>query len=117
MRPSESARILGEATNMPLGIFESQFTTVVEAIDPKTSLLVVTDGIIEASSPDGKLFEMEHLVEVMTDSQADSAQELIQSVMKSVTDFRQALPQKDDITVFALMNQEAPSLHTENHIS
>ena len=117
MRPSEPARILGEATNMPLGIFESQFTTVVEAIDPKTSLLVVTDGIIEARSPDGKLFEMERLAEVMTESQADSAQELMQSVMKSVTDFRQTLPQRDDITIFALMNQKAPRLSTENHIS
>jgi sigma-B regulation protein RsbU (phosphoserine phosphatase) len=104
MSPSEPARILGEATSIPLGIFESQFTT----IGPKTSLLVVTDGIIEAKSPDGKLFEVERLAEVMTDSQADSAQELLQSVMKSVTDFRHTLPQQDDITVFALMNQQAP---------
>jgi hypothetical protein len=37
--------------------------------------------------------------------------------MKSVTDFRQTLPQQDDITVFALMNQKAPRLPTENHIS
>ena len=78
---------------------------------------MVTDGITEAGSPDGKLFETERLAEVMTDSQADSAQELIQSVMKSVTDFRQTLPQQDDITVFALMNRKAARLPTENHIS
>jgi sigma-B regulation protein RsbU (phosphoserine phosphatase) len=104
MHPSEPARMLGEATNIPLGIFESPFTTAVETIDPKTSLLVVTDGITEAGSPDGQLFEIERLAELMTTSQATSAKELIKSVINSVTDFRQALPQQDDITVFALVN-------------
>jgi sigma-B regulation protein RsbU (phosphoserine phosphatase) len=104
MHPSEPARMLGEATNIPLGIFESPFTTAVETIGPKTSLLVVTDGITEASSPDGQLFEIERLTELMTTSQAASAKELIKSVINSVTDFRQALPQQDDITVFALVN-------------
>ena len=104
MHPSEPARKLGEVTNIPLGIFESPFVTAVETIDPKTSLLVVTDGITEAGSPDGQLFEIERLAELMTTSQAASAKELIKSVINSVTDFRQALPQQDDITVFAMVN-------------
>jgi serine phosphatase RsbU (regulator of sigma subunit) len=109
MHPSEPARMLGEATNIPLGIFESPFATAVETIDPKTSLLVVTDGITEAGSPDGRLFEIERLAELMTTSQATSAKELIQSVINSVTDFRQTLPQQDDITVFALINRKIDS--------
>ena len=114
---SGPARILAEATNIPLGIFESEFTTKVETIDSKTGLLVVTDGIIEAGSPDDKLFGMERLIDVVTNSKADSAQKLIQSVMRSVTDFRQALPQQDDITVFGLMNQKAVRAPIENPTS
>lgn len=116
MHPSEPARTLGEVTNIPLGIFESPFATAVETINPKTSLLVVTDGITEASSPDGQLFEIDRLAELMTTSQATSAKELIQSVINSVTDFRQTLPQQDDITVFALVNQKTTCMHTENNI-
>jgi len=116
MHPCEPARRLGEVTNIPLGIFESPFTTAVETINPKTSLLVVTDGITEAGSPDGQLFEMERLAELMTTSQAASAKELIQSVINSVTDFRQTLPQQDDITVLAIVNQKTRGMPTENNI-
>jgi sigma-B regulation protein RsbU (phosphoserine phosphatase) len=114
---SGPARILAQATNIPLGIFESKLTTNVETIDSKTGLLVVTDGIIEASSPDDELFGMEHLIDIVTNSKSDSAQKLIQSVMRSVTDFRQALPQQDDITVFGLMNQKAVRSSIENPAS
>lgn len=106
MRPSECAQPLGEATNPPLGIFESQFEMAVETIHPNTSLLVVTDGVTEASSPDGDLFEMDRLVKLMTDSKAHSARKLIQLVTESVDDFRQTIAQQDDITVFALVNRK-----------
>lgn len=109
MRPSERAQPLGKATNLPLGIFKGSFEVVAEIIHPNTSLLVVTDGITEASSPDSGLFEMERLEKLMTDSRAHSAQELVQSVIRGVTDFRQTLPQQDDITVFALVNHKIDS--------
>jgi len=101
---SEPARILGEATNPPLGIFEGSFKMIEEEIPLQTSLLVVTDGITEAGSPDGELFEMDRLAQVMTDSKAETAQELVQAVVKGAADFRQTLPPQDDITVFALVN-------------
>ena len=109
MHTSQQARILGEATNPPLGIFESTFEAVVETIQPDTSLLIVTDGITEAGSPDGELFEMERLAKVMTESAASSAQELVNSVVKGAADFRQTLPPRDDITVFALINRKVNS--------
>jgi serine phosphatase RsbU (regulator of sigma subunit) len=105
MRPSEPARILGEATSPPLGIFEGSLEMAVETIHPGASLLVVTDGITEAGSPDGEMFEMDRLTKLMTDSKAHSAQDLVQSVTKAVVDFRQTMPQQDDITVFALTNR------------
>ena len=109
MPRSEHAQPLGKATNLPLGIFKGSFETGVKTISPNTSLLVVTDGITEASSPDGELFEMECLGKLMTDLEAHSAQELVQTVIRGVTDFRKTVPQQDDITVFALVNQKTDS--------
>jgi serine phosphatase RsbU (regulator of sigma subunit) len=106
MRPSEGAQLLGEPANPPVGIFEGAFETVVERIEPDASLLVVTDGITEAASPDGERFEMERLVELMGVSEARSAQDLVQLVAKGAAEFRQMLPQQDDITVFALVNHK-----------
>lgn len=109
MRPSERAQPLGEAINPPLGILEGSFEMVVETIHPNTSLLVVTDGITETSSPDGELFEMDRLAKLMTDSGAHSAQDIVQAVTKGAADFRRTLPQQDDITVFALVNRPIDS--------
>jgi len=109
MRPSEQARPLGEPANPPLGIFEGQFEMAVETIDPDTTLLVVTDGITEAGSPDGDLYETDRLAKLMTDLKTCSAQDLVQSVTKGAADFRQTRPQQDDITVFALVNRRIDS--------
>ncbi|MHC4725741.1 MAG: PP2C family protein-serine/threonine phosphatase [Planctomycetota bacterium] len=104
--PSQHAQQLGKAANLPLGIFKEAFEMQVETISPDTSLLVVTDGITEAGSPGGELFEMEGLEKLMTESESHSAQELVQTVIRGVTDFRKTLPQQDDITVLALINRK-----------
>ncbi|MHC4500042.1 MAG: SpoIIE family protein phosphatase [Planctomycetota bacterium] len=104
-QPSANAMLLGEPANPPLGLFEGPFETFVETIGPNTGLLVVTDGITEASSPEGELFEMDRLVRLVTDTQADSAEGLVQAVTEGTAQFREKLPPHDDITVFALVNR------------
>jgi serine phosphatase RsbU (regulator of sigma subunit) len=106
MRPSERAQLLDEVSNPPLGILESPFEMGVEIIPPAATLLVVTDGITEARSPEGDFFEIDRLAKLVTDSEVPSAQSLVQLVTKRVTDFRQMLAQQDDITVFALVNNK-----------
>ena len=105
MEPSAPAKPLGKATNIPLAIFNCSYEMAEEILSPGTALLIVTDGITEAESPDHQRFEMENLSIAMTESQASCAKELVQAVIKSVTVFRKKLPQQDDITVFALLNQ------------
>jgi serine phosphatase RsbU (regulator of sigma subunit) len=104
--PLDRAEPLGRPANLPLGIFEGAFETRVETIDPNTGLLVVTDGITEANSPDGGLFDLECLGRLMTGLEPNSAQELVQTVIRGVTDFRKTVPQQDDITVLALVNRK-----------
>jgi serine phosphatase RsbU (regulator of sigma subunit) len=97
---------LAEPANPPLGILEGTFDTIVEAIDPDAGLLVVTDGITEARSQAGGLFEAGRLEKLMEDCEFRSAQHLVDTVTKAVADFRRSLPQQDDITVFALVNRK-----------
>jgi sigma-B regulation protein RsbU (phosphoserine phosphatase) len=104
-QPSANSVLLGEPANPPLGLFEGPFETSVETIGPNTGLLVVTDGITEASSPEGELFEMDRLIKLVTDTQADSAEGLVQAVTEGTAQFREKLPPHDDITVFALVNR------------
>jgi hypothetical protein len=106
MQPSNSAQPLGMAINPPLGIVERPFEMSKEEIAPETTLLVVTDGITEASSPDGKFFETEGLQRLMAETKFESARQLVDSVTNTITDYRQTLPQQDDITVFALVNRK-----------
>jgi sigma-B regulation protein RsbU (phosphoserine phosphatase) len=106
---SGAARLLGEPANPPLGLFEGPFETFVETIDSGAGLLVVTDGITEAGSPDGEQFEMERLTELVTQARADTAQELVRAVTEGVEEFRQNLAPHDDITVFALVNRSTLS--------
>jgi len=108
-RPSEPARQLDNPANPPLGIFERPFEKVLQTVHPDTCLLVVTDGITEARSHDGQLFEMDRLAKLVTDSEIRSAKGLVESVTKSVANFRQTLAQQDDITVFALANRRIDS--------
>ena len=111
VRPSESVvQPLDKGADLPLGIFSRPYEMATETLEPDTRLLVVTDGITEAGSPDGQMFETERLSKLMTDSRTCSAQELVQSVIKTVTDFRQTLPQQDDITIFALVNHKTNSI-------
>jgi serine phosphatase RsbU (regulator of sigma subunit) len=104
-QPSANAVLLGEPANPPLGLFEGPFETFVETIGPNTSLLVVTDGITEASSPEGELFETERLVRLVTEARTDSAEGLVQAVTEGTAQFREKLPPHDDVTVFALVNR------------
>lgn len=106
MHPSESVRVLGEVANIPLGIFEKPFEMFVEKIYPDTSLLVTTDGITEATSPEGERFKTDRLAKLMAESKTGSARDIIKTITESVADFRQTLPQQDDITVFALINRK-----------
>lgn len=105
MRPGESARMLGEPANPPLGILEGPLEMTVETLEPATSLLVFTDGITEASCPEGQQYQTQRLAQLMTETKAKSAQELVKAVTDGVAAFRQTLPQHDDVTVFSLINR------------
>jgi serine phosphatase RsbU (regulator of sigma subunit) len=101
-RPEEAPQPLGQPNDSVLGVQETIFQTKRHNFEKEERLLILTDGVTKAQSPDNEQFGMERLVHILKSTADRSASRIIDSVTKAVTDFRQSLPQYDDITVLCL---------------
>ncbi len=101
--PDDGVIPLGEPQNTFLGAFDASFTTNTQVIPDHAALLIYTDGIIEAHSPDDEEFGTERVVDLLARRPADSADTVVNQVVRAVEKFCRPLPQQDDITVFALL--------------
>jgi serine phosphatase RsbU (regulator of sigma subunit) len=98
---------LGDVRNPIVGVVEGPFVADAETITPNTGLLVVTDGITEATSPGDELFGFERLKSLMRSMEMRSAQHMIQTTTEAADRFRESRAQLDDVTVFALLKSSA----------
>jgi sigma-B regulation protein RsbU (phosphoserine phosphatase) len=71
------------------------------ALEPGDTLLLYTDGVVEARSPSGALFGTEGLLDVLTGS-ADATGDLLTAVDSALRDHVGTAEQSDDITMLAL---------------
>ncbi|HEX6986105.1 MAG TPA: GAF domain-containing SpoIIE family protein phosphatase, partial [Planctomycetaceae bacterium] len=84
-------------SGMPIGIARDQaFAEVVRPIGPGDTLLMYTDGVTEAMSPENELYGRERLVRLVR-SGRQPIRELIESVVADVARFAGDRPQRDDI--------------------
>jgi sigma-B regulation protein RsbU (phosphoserine phosphatase) len=102
VRPQSAVEPLGQPNDSVLGIRDTVFQTKQHNIKKDERLLVFTDGIIKAQSPDGEQFGLKHLMYMLKSVGDQTAAQIIDSVTKAVADFHQMLPQHDDITVLCL---------------
>jgi serine phosphatase RsbU (regulator of sigma subunit) len=103
--PPGGAGMLGRPGNMPLGIMDDVFRSEAVDLSEGGGLLVFTDGITEAASPGGGRLGVDRLQSLLEQSRFHSAGELAERVVEAAVNFRQTLPQQDDITVLALMRR------------
>ena len=105
----EEAYILGangirtalQPTGPVLGIFAgASHDIATEQIESGETLLLYTDGVPEATSQSGEQFA-ENRLRSLLDSSCGSAQELLQKIVDSVSEFTQGARQHDDITMLA----------------
>jgi phosphoserine phosphatase RsbU/P len=68
-------------------------------IEPGDLLVLFSDGISEASRPDGEDFGEDRLVELLREHRSESAQAIIETVIQRVTEFIAGAPPADDITI------------------
>ena len=99
----QSTFSLLEKGGMPLGVtpdlkIENRSLT----IGKKETLILYTDGVTEAQSPDGKLYGMSHFEKFLLGSNITDMNELLNSLDKNILIFQKGFPPTDDLTVIAL---------------
>ena len=99
VQPQATAEPLGQPNDSVLGIRDTVFQTKLHNIKKDEQLLVFTDGVTKAQSPDGEQFGLKRLMYMLKTAGDRSATHIADSVTKAVADFRQTMPQHDDITV------------------
>ena len=89
-----------EGKGIVLGVFDG---VIIEEntvdINPGDYVIFYTDGVTEARRDDSEFFEMERLVETVSQAQCSSAAELIDIIVSAVESFTGATPQADDLTL------------------
>lgn len=91
-------------TGLPLGRRESTVYQESAGIQLESGdvLLMLTDGIEEASAPDETLFGIDRALDVVRKHQKESASVIVRALYDAVLDFAGDGPQMDDVTAIVL---------------
>ena len=93
--------LIAVAVGVPLGIQPD----IEYAVSPLISLsggdivLLLTDGIEEAMSPDNAFFGVDQVLDVVRAHSKRTAGEIVEAIYRAVGEFSHGLPQLDDLTV------------------
>lgn len=91
---------LDEGTNLALGVLsDALFEEVSVALAPGDSVLLCTDGVVEARNPGGEEYGFERLNRLLSKAMAEN---LPEAVLKDLNRFTQTTPQYDDITLVSM---------------
>jgi len=92
-----------EATGTVLGVHEDfTFEECRASLGAGDLVLLYTDGVTEALSPSGEMFEEDRLVDYLLAHRTDSSADLIDGLLTEVRRFTQRDELDDDLTVIAL---------------
>ena len=101
LKPDGSVRKIG-CSGRALGVFDDANLAEQEAyLAPGDALVLYTDGVIEARSPDGAFFGEERLIALLRSSTELDASTLARRIESAVMDFQENDP-RDDVAVLVL---------------
>jgi len=99
----EKACIELDAEGLILGVMKTvDFEDKSIQMLPGDILLLYTDGITEAQNPAGDFFGIGRLCEIISDKHTEPPDLIVDSIIQSVTTFRQSRPLQDDISMVVL---------------
>lgn len=78
------------------------------ALDPGDLLVLLTDGVIETTSPDDREFGIEALLDTVRANRGRPSKEIAQRVLDAVRAFSHAQPQEDDMTIVVCRRADVP---------
>ena len=94
---------LGRANGQPLGILPHPAIDVQAVrLPPGGTLLLFSDGVSEATNPQGGFFGLEGVLATVQAHLGMPAQQLCDQLVNTLTAYRGASPQADDITLLAV---------------
>jgi serine phosphatase RsbU (regulator of sigma subunit) len=101
---SGAVRARLDSTSIPLGILaEGDFPPADPvALRPGDLVFFYTDGVIEATAPDGSLFGIERALDVIRSTRAEPAGQIVQALERSSREFAQQQRRHDDFTAIVI---------------
>lgn len=104
----KTGRILELSPNgMALGIdSDATWIAVSRQIEPEDTLLLYTDGVVEANDPAGEFYGMATLREMVSAIANRPSQWIIRAIQEDVDAFQGGTPQADDITLMCIKRRE-----------
>ena len=91
------------AQSIPLGISaDTNYADVLEVFEPGDTLVLYTDGVTEAASPDGTFFGMEGLMRVLRRWRGGSVDGLVDRLRRHLDRHSGNAPRDDDLTILAV---------------
>jgi serine phosphatase RsbU (regulator of sigma subunit) len=98
-----------EVGGLPLGSFAGAlYQEVTVSFEPGDSLLLLSDGVVEAHAPDGELFGFERLEQTLDAAIPGDPRGLVEIVLDHVQQHMGDAEQHDDITIVAVRPSVAP---------
>jgi serine phosphatase RsbU (regulator of sigma subunit) len=92
-----------EVGGLPLGSFVGAvYQEEVVSFTPGDSLLLVSDGVVEAHGPGNELFGFERLEATIAEARPGDVRELVELVLERVQQHMGDMEQHDDITIVAV---------------
>jgi sigma-B regulation protein RsbU (phosphoserine phosphatase) len=86
-----------------LGVIEGDlFETGVTDLSPGDTVAVVSDGVTEATDPEDRMFDVERLVQAVTESRGRAAEVVMGNLLGAVDAFIRGAEQADDISIMVL---------------
>jgi serine phosphatase RsbU (regulator of sigma subunit)/anti-sigma regulatory factor (Ser/Thr protein kinase) len=91
-----------KATSPPIGISYRGEATRTIGLKPSDTILFYTDGITEAESPEGELFGLSRLLQIVEATAHESPEAIQQHIQTEITNFRRDSLSRDDATLLVL---------------
>jgi sigma-B regulation protein RsbU (phosphoserine phosphatase) len=102
-KTSEPTLVETVGDTFPLGILdEANYEETQLQMEPGDKVVYYTDGIVEAMNKNEDMYGFDRLNEVVKSSTAENAEDLMNDIIKDVSDFTGAAPQHDDLTIIVV---------------
>ena len=102
-KASEPTLVETVGDTFPLGILdEADYEETQLQMEPGDKIVYYTDGIVEAMNKNEDMYGFKRLNEVVTSSAAENAEDLMNDIIKDVSDFTGNASQHDDLTIIVV---------------